>query len=87
MNIYNANQKSILSEDNFNKKFSNNLFRLENLNYNSKCYYKYKENTFLELNDYNEAVSNFYFLMIHQYQGYFIYMVQKDVQKQPFCNI
>ena len=61
MNIYNANQKSILSEENFNIKFSNNLFRLENLNYNSKCYYKYKENTFLELNDYNEAVSNFYF--------------------------
>ena len=60
INIYNENQKPILNEENYNNKFCNKILRLENLNYNSKFYYRYKENTFYELNNYDEILNNFY---------------------------
>ena len=58
--IYNENQKPILNEKNFNKKFSPFLFKLKNLNFNAKYYYKCPDNCFCMFNkDYDKAIKNF----------------------------
>ena len=58
--IYKENQKNILNEINFNKKFNLFLVRLRSLNLNSKYYYKYPDNLFCMSNmDYDRAINNF----------------------------
>ena len=56
--IFNESQKSVLNENNFNKRFSSSLFLLSSLNDNSKYYYKYSNNIFHEI-DYNNILENF----------------------------
>ena len=59
--IYNENEKPILSEENFNKKFNDNIFKLKDLNNVSKYYYKNEDDNFFGLNNYGNANDNFYF--------------------------
>ena len=61
--IYNENQRAILSEENFNKKFKESMkeiYELKDLNNNSRYYYKYEKNVFKRLKNYNNIISNFY---------------------------
>ena len=58
--IYNENQKPILNVKNFNNKFRLILSKLSDLNFNSKYYYKYSEDSFCMSNmGYEKAIDNF----------------------------
>ena len=61
--IFNKNQKPILNKKNFNNKFPKNLEelnKLQDLNNNSKYYYKYDNKSFQNLNSYQKAIENFH---------------------------
>ena len=59
--IFNENQRPILNDDNFNKRFKTFVVKLKDLNNNSKYYYKYSDNIFNVSNNYEETPANFRF--------------------------
>ena len=59
--IFNENQRPILNDENFNKRFNDSIVQLKDLNNNSKYYYKSSDKNFHILNNYEQAITNFRF--------------------------